>query len=85
MFQCNYDDRDYSSASQGYDNELNENKAKSYHERKSANDEKKVIVFNLSLGTVSLRYCGRQHSRNLGVQHLETWVSIQTRNGIMMS
>ena len=59
MFQCNYDDRDYSSASQGYDNELNENKAKSYHERKSANDEKKVIVLNLSLGTASLRYCGR--------------------------
>ena len=66
-------------------NELNENKANSYHERRSANDEKKVIVLNLSLGTFSLRYCGRQHSRNLGVQHLETWVSIQTRNGIMMS
>ena len=85
MFQCNYDDRDYSSASQGYDNELNENEAKSYHERKSANDEKKVIVLNLSLGTFSLRYCGRQHSRDLLVQHLEIWVSIQARNGIMMS
>ena len=40
---------------------------------------------NLSLGTASLRYCGRQHSRDLLVQHLEIWVSIQARNGIMMS
>ena len=58
MFYCNKnDDRDHSNppassqARQGHDNELNENKAKSYHERKSANDGKKVIVLNLSLGT----------------------------------
>ena len=71
--------------SAGHHYELNENKAKSYHERKSANDEKKVIVLNLSLGTLSQRYCGRQHSKDLAVQHLEIWVSIVARNGIKMS
>ena len=65
--------------------ELNENKAKSYLERKSANDEKKVIVLNLWLGTLTLRYCRQQDSRDEEVHHLEIPGDGEARNGIMMS
>ena len=52
--------------------EPNENKANSYHERKSANDEKKVIVLNLSLRTLGERYCGQQE-RQTWPSHIEDY------------
>ena len=52
MFPDKFVIRSFSLENQN--NDLNENKANSYHERKSANDEKKVIVLNLWLGTLYL-------------------------------
>ena len=65
--------------------ELNRNKANCYHERKSANDESRVIVLDLWLGTLTLRYWGLGERGEEEVHHLEVSGAGEARSGTMMS